>query len=164
MSDHDASAGTIGSRRIVVGVDGSSPSLHAVEWAAREAAAHAASLEVVHVLYFPDEVLSEFAPEMERSAHEVLDEALAHARQVAPGTDVVGHLADPPTAHTLVQLARGAELLVIATREPSALRRLAMGSVGSSVIRHAPCPVVVVPPEQERSVASGPASRAIAGE
>ena len=43
-----AAAGAAQVRRIVVGVDGSETSRHALRWGADEALAHAAELHVVH--------------------------------------------------------------------------------------------------------------------
>ena len=38
----------------------------------------------------------------------------------------------------------GADLIVIGSRGLSGMKRLVMGSVSESVVRHAPCPVLVM--------------------
>jgi hypothetical protein len=49
----------------------------------------------------------------------------------------------------IAQLASdvGADLVVVGTREHSGLERLLLGSVGASLIRNAPCPVLVCRPK-----------------
>ncbi len=141
-------------RRIVVGVDGSAASLRAVEWAAREAVVRDATVEIVHVPYFPEAILSEYSPEAERIAFRVLRLAVAHARHTQPDARVTGRLVDPPIVRSLVDVAHDADLLVVAP-EGNVLRRLAMhGSVSTAVVRRAQCPVVVVRTSQDGSSAA----------
>jgi len=47
-------------------------------------------------------------------------------------------------ATTLVDVAEGADLLVVGSHGRTGLRRMAMGSVAMAVVQHAFCPVVVV--------------------
>jgi nucleotide-binding universal stress UspA family protein len=56
-----------------------------------------------------------------------------HARLGRPDAEIVG-LADE----------LGAGLIVLGSRGLGSLRRALMGSVSDSVVRHAPCPVLVV--------------------
>jgi nucleotide-binding universal stress UspA family protein len=44
----------------------------------------------------------------------------------------------------------GAGLVVMGSRGQGGIRRALMGSVSSSVVEHAPCPVMVVRPEKEQ--------------
>jgi nucleotide-binding universal stress UspA family protein len=48
-------------------------------------------------------------------------------------------------AGTLVELSRGAELLVVGTRGSGGFDGLRLGSVADAALRHADCPVLVVP-------------------
>ncbi|MEX0868262.1 MAG: universal stress protein, partial [Nitriliruptoraceae bacterium] len=54
-------------------------------------------------------------------------------------------------ARVLVAQAADADLLVVAARGLGGFRGLMLGSVSQQVVTHAPCPVVVVPPADERS-------------
>jgi nucleotide-binding universal stress UspA family protein len=63
--------------------------------------------------------------------------AEAHARVGHPDTEIVG------LAGRL-----GAGLIVVGSRGLGSLKRALMGSVSDSVVRHAPCPVLVVRPER----------------
>jgi nucleotide-binding universal stress UspA family protein len=49
-------------------------------------------------------------------------------------------------AGALLDVAKGAELLVVGSRGRGGFTGLLLGSVGQQVVHHAPCPVVVVPP------------------
>jgi nucleotide-binding universal stress UspA family protein len=49
-------------------------------------------------------------------------------------------------AEALVTEAKDALMLVVGRRGHGAVARVLLGSVGSYVVAHAPCPVVVVPP------------------
>jgi nucleotide-binding universal stress UspA family protein len=55
-------------------------------------------------------------------------------------------------ASEIVRVAgeRGVDLIVIASHGRTGLGRMLFGSTAESVVRHAPCPVLVVKPPQER--------------
>ncbi|GHF94680.1 universal stress protein [Streptomyces filamentosus] len=135
--------------RIVVGVDGSEPSLKALKWAAGQAALTGDELHAVISWEYPASwatlmpgVPLEFDPE--RLARQILDQSLEQAltpEQAAAATrTVVGGNA----AQALVDQAKGAELLVVGDRGYSGFKAAVLGSVSSNVTQHAPCPVVVV--------------------
>ncbi|MFE5589019.1 universal stress protein [Streptomyces sp. NPDC056549] len=136
--------------RIVVGVDGSEPSLKALTWAAAQAALTGDSLEAVISWEYPavwagmipGGIPLQFDPE--QLSGQILDAALdaTLTPEAAAGTTrtVVGGNA----AQALVDAAKGADLLVVGDRGYSGFKAAVLGSVSSHVAQHAPCPVVVV--------------------
>jgi nucleotide-binding universal stress UspA family protein len=80
----------------------------------------------------------------ERAALEKLCELDRRVR-IASGTVAGAHLRIGEVAKEVVDLAEELEidLIVVGTRGRSLIGRALMGSVSDSVVRHAPCPVVV---------------------
>ncbi|MFF5783631.1 universal stress protein [Streptomyces sp. NPDC012693] len=135
--------------RIVVGVDGSAPSLKALTWAAGQAALTGDSLQAVIGWEYPASwatmmpgMTPEFDPE--RLAQQILDESLAQALDPATAAAVTRTVIGGNPAQALVDQAEGATLLVVGDRGHSGFRAAVLGSVSSNVTQHAPCPVVVV--------------------
>jgi nucleotide-binding universal stress UspA family protein len=135
--------------RIVVGVDGSEPSLKALRWAVRQAKLTGDQLEAAISWDYPNTSWSavgagssEINPE--NLARQILDEAVDKTldREVAStiGRQVVaGH-----AAQVLIDLSEGAELLVVGDRGHSGFAAALLGSVSHHVTQHSTCPVVVV--------------------
>jgi nucleotide-binding universal stress UspA family protein len=140
---------------IVVGVDGSSHSRRALEWAMKEAAAHEVPLTVmtVHQLvkgfyggmveYPSDAVLAEKAAQL---AQDEVDQALDKLGSQRPETITVRALSGS-VVEELVNAGKDADMIVVGSRGAGGFGRLVMGSVSSLVIQHATCPVVIIPPE-----------------
>jgi nucleotide-binding universal stress UspA family protein len=136
---------------VVVGVDGSMASVEALRWAAAEARARRAALEVVHVWQVPScgaPPVPSVLTSIEEAARRTLDEALTDP--ALDGGDVGGHLACGGPARRLMDVARDASLLVVGTRGRGALGRIVLGSTSRQLAHHAPCPLVVVPPSARR--------------
>lgn len=135
---------------VVAGTDLSDPSLPAIH-AAREASARLASeLLVAHAIEVnPLTIYGVALPPMfnTRTPAEIHDAAKARLEQAvkesgateARTTVIVG---SPPTV--LLDLARQARLMVVATHGRTGLTRFVLGSVAETVIRRAPCSVLVV--------------------
>lgn len=144
--------------RIVVGVDGSASSLAALRWSVVEGGLRKATVEAVHawdvpVVYGP--VVGSFpydTSDIERGARELLDEvvdeAVASAGPDAGDVTVERVVSPGGAATTLLGIAEGADLVVIGRRGVGGFERLLLGSVSENIARHAPCPVVVMPPER----------------
>jgi nucleotide-binding universal stress UspA family protein len=83
-------------------------------------------------------------------ANELIDGLLA---RLVPGAAVKRIVTRGTPKETLEELAgvERAQLLVIGTSGKGSLGALLRGSVSQHVISHAPCPVVVVPPDLSRS-------------
>ena len=138
-----------GTRRIVVGVDGSEPSREALGWAVAEAAAHGAGLQVVNVYDLAPLIPPLGAPMppeteiVDTSSQALLEEMTADVAE-ASGVDIDLVPANGPTARTLLDAARDADLLVVGSRGLGGLRRLLVGSVSQQCVHHSTCPVAVV--------------------
>jgi nucleotide-binding universal stress UspA family protein len=142
--------------RVVVGVDGSSDSMHALVWAAAEARLRGAVLDVVHVDFMRQEALNAFAPDLLTEELTVLDRAVGRAQALEPGVVVKGRICEPPAAKALIEASEGAEMLVVGSRGLSAMKQLTMGSVSSECAHHARCPVVIIRPLASRSSTEPP--------
>ena len=68
------------------------------------------------------------------------------------GLEVEEVIAHGDAASEIVSVARerGVDLIVISSHGRTGLGRMLFGSTAESVVRHAPCPVLVVKPPQER--------------
>jgi nucleotide-binding universal stress UspA family protein len=143
-------------RRFVVGVDGSEESRAALRWAADQAVAQGARLEVVCAWDLPFSGLAtSYSPEpaglpdpgeVARRAQSALDQTL---REVLGGdmpVDIerVVEAGDP--AAVLLRRSEGADMLVVGSRGHGGFNRLLIGSVSEKCVRHATCSVIVIRP------------------
>jgi nucleotide-binding universal stress UspA family protein len=134
--------------RVVVGIDGSARSLDAMRWAAAEARARDAELEVVHAWRLPMVTtpplgaLPATVSALEESGRAVLDAALADP--ALTGVRVAGHLTPGFATRALLERAEGADLLVAGTRGRGRVTAALLGSVSRQLLHHAGCPVVVI--------------------
>ncbi|MEV0632515.1 universal stress protein [Nonomuraea wenchangensis] len=138
---------------IIAGVDGSAPSLAAVEWAADDAARTGAELRIVHVLDLrPYEVFTGQQDPLRRAAGRVAAAAkeVAHARQ--PGVEVSSRVVEGVPGAVLRELE--ASELVVGNRGVGGFAGALLGSVTMEVAARARCPVVVVraEPREETGV------------
>jgi nucleotide-binding universal stress UspA family protein len=138
---------------IVVGIDASSHSKAALNWALREAAIRKAPLTVVTVevvvasgwggsqVYGADYELRDKA---QKAAEEAVADSVKSLGAAAPESVTVKALLGQP-AEQLIEAAKGADLLVLGRRGTGGFNRLILGSVTSQVAHHAECPVTIVP-------------------
>jgi nucleotide-binding universal stress UspA family protein len=145
--------------RILVGVDGSAPSLEAVDFAADLAGKYNAELILLTVTSPlpppPDPAVEEYArlehiPAAETelaftTANYALDDARGRARAKGATQISIESLSGDP-AQEIVAAAkdRKADLIVVGSRGHGRLAGLLLGSVAQKVISLAHCPVVVV--------------------
>ncbi len=141
---------------IIVGVDGSDHSRHALEWAIGEAAVRHAPLTVLTVqqpvagcwggpvLYPGDDDLTEEARE---TAQQETDRTLEKTDPESRPSSVTVRAVTGLPAEALLEAAADADLLVVGSRGAGGFKRLLMGSVSLQVTHHAHCPVVVIPAE-----------------
>jgi nucleotide-binding universal stress UspA family protein len=135
---------------IVVGVDGSPASRVAVDWGARDAAMRELPLTLVHVADAVGApwVRTPLPPGFGRWQQHRGREFLAEAMQTADATGIESssvrvEMYYSATVPTLVDLSKGADLVVMGRRAHGALGNF-LGSVSSGVVQHARCPVAVI--------------------
>jgi nucleotide-binding universal stress UspA family protein len=136
---------------VVVGVDGSAPSLAAVDVAAREAVLRDRPLTVVHAFSWPyvgvPVGLTPLGPlngDRLRAAERVVRQAVHRAETAAPGVVVDGDAVIGSPAGALVERSRTAALVVVGHRGIEGFPGLLVGSVASQVAAHSAAPVLVV--------------------
>jgi nucleotide-binding universal stress UspA family protein len=142
---------------IVVGVDGSSTSRHALVWAAREAELRGCPLDVVYGWQVKDEPrppgewggvappAEAYQEAAERRIRGVVDEVL-------PGgvrCEIVVHAVHKSPGRALLSLCPVADLLVVGSTERGRLVSWLVGSVSGEALKNATCTVVVVRPPVE---------------
>jgi nucleotide-binding universal stress UspA family protein len=136
--------------RIVVGVDGSSTARQAFRWAAEEAAFRKAELDLVFVWAYPESQLVDLTElptqqELEAAALQTVEETLEDA-DLADDPDLVVNpiVTQGDVKDILLEVADGADMLVVGSRGMGGVKGLLLGSVSLHCVTHAACPVVVV--------------------
>ncbi|CAL9661349.1 Universal stress protein_MSMEI_3859 [Streptomyces sp. enrichment culture] len=144
---------------VTVGVDGSEQSLDAVAWAAREAEYRDAGLRVVNAVSDPpavawDPVLARAATDrLREDAEQLLADAEARARSVAPEIDVSGVVLPGDPLTVLEEQSRSSQLVVVGSKGLGGFKSLLLGSTAIGLAAHGRCPVLVV---REPTEPSGP--------
>jgi nucleotide-binding universal stress UspA family protein len=138
-----------GSGRIVVGVDPSDASKAALAWALRQAAVTGDSVDAVTawqvpVVYGYVYSMTPEMSELDQNVRKGLEEAVAEAAKLAPEVKVRALVAQDHPADALLNVAKGASLLVVGSRGHAGFTGALLGSVGQHCVHHAECPVVVV--------------------
>ncbi len=139
------------SAEILVGVDGSVASLHALDWAAQEALVHGLGLRLVCGYALPS-----FAAASLDGGYAALDDSAIRAGAqavVADATAHVAHLGLPVTsqvaagdaAAVLIDESARVTMAVVGTRGGGGFAERLLGTVSSALPAHAKCPTIVVP-------------------
>ncbi|WP_369268759.1 universal stress protein [Streptomyces sp. R11] len=153
---------------IVVGVDGSEPSLRAVDWAADEAVLRGASLRLVYASLWERYEGAALAHDVGRSSEQIRAQDIVETaarrghRRHADLKISIDTLPEEPE-YTLVRESRHASLLVTGTRGRSGVAEALLGSVSLSVAGHAHCPMVVVRDSRDKQVRPGTHGRIVVG-
>jgi nucleotide-binding universal stress UspA family protein len=138
--------------RIVVGIDGSDASTHALRWAVDQAKRTGASIDAV-IAWHPVVVFGFEPPagdfDVEGAARTVLTNTLHGVLDGNPPVEVRQHVVEGHAARALVDAARGADLLVVGNRGHTGFSEALLGSVGQYCVHHATCPVVVVRAQED---------------
>ncbi|WP_327392900.1 MULTISPECIES: universal stress protein [unclassified Streptomyces] len=138
------------SASVVVGVDGSSSSLEAVDVAAREARLRGTSLRVVYAFVWPmlkvplgPSVMGSPEGGLRNLADKTAQDAVARARKAQPEVGVTYSVVPGAPVSVLTEESQDACLVVVGTRGLGGFTGLLVGSVGVHLAAHAACPVLV---------------------
>lgn len=135
---------------IVVGVDGSGPSIAALRWAID--LAHQDDLSIEAITVWRSEPLfarpaGQFLPygQVKRDHVAMLATAVAKVRDRHPDVDIRQVVLDGDAAELLTEHAADARLLVVGSHGHGKIATTFLGSCSAECVRLATCPVVVIP-------------------
>ncbi|MBW8793414.1 MAG: universal stress protein [Streptomyces sp.] len=153
---------------IVVAVDGSEPSLRAVDWAADEATVRGLPLRLVYASLWERYEGTQLAadphkPSEETMAEDIVQVAARRARSRRPDVTVSTEVLAEEPEYALVHESREAVLLVTGTRGRSGLAEALLGSVSLTLAGHAHCPLVVVRGSRDNQAATPVHGRIVLG-
>jgi nucleotide-binding universal stress UspA family protein len=135
-------------RVIVVGIDGSTSSRRALDWALNQAEATGATVTAVQAWQVPVNygTVTMVLPGsvFEKDAEGALAATVDAAAAAHPDVEVRRFVAEGHPAKTLINWAKRAELLVVGSRGHGGFVGSLIGSVSQYCVQHASCPVVVV--------------------
>ena len=152
----DATHDRVDEKTIVVGLDGSSDSDAALEWAVADAERTGRHLLLVHVLSISESLalipfsLVGFPDAASYGAH-VLQRGLGRCHQ--SGVAASTRLLEGSPADVLVATSDGAAMLVAGARGRGQAATMLLGSVSQDCARRGRCPVVVVKAPAEANAA-----------
>ena len=136
---------------IIVGVDGSPSANAAVRWAARDAATRNVALTIAHsaapplATWLGTPVPTGFVEWQQELGHQILDDAVRIAKESTRASlQIASTLLSTAIVPALVEMSKGAQMVVVGCRGQGALARILLGSVSTGLIHHAHCPVAVV--------------------
>ncbi|MGE0818185.1 MAG: universal stress protein [Candidatus Nanopelagicales bacterium] len=138
---------------VAVGVDGSKASHAALAAAADEALMRGVRLLVVHAWQDLNPTgygIYLAPPDLARDLQEAGEQLTARmVEEIAPdfpGLEIDMRVVQAHATSALVQAAQGAQLVVVGSHGRGHFPGMRQGSVTTSVVHNAPCPVLVVPP------------------
>lgn len=137
-----------GSRRVVVGVDGSAASANALRYARAEAARHGVGVDVIHVVpdYSPIAGMYPVLPdELMAAGRAALRSAVAQVEDEPSDVATATHLQHGSVITTLAAAGEGSCGIVVGSDRRPVAMRLLTGNVSTGVAARASVPVVSVP-------------------
>ena len=144
--------------RIVVGIDGSRESRQALEWAIEEARIRGDEVQAIHAWQYPlttgsvEGVVApalhvDFKAEARALADKVVTEVVGDGEAPVP---VIVETPQKPASIALIAASTGARMVVLGSRGRGGFAGFVLGSVGQECVKHAHCPVVIIPHEQRK--------------
>lgn len=143
---------------VVVGVDGSEVSVRATEFAFHEAQARGTTLVAVHT-WMDMQVQASLAGLaaaqqewniVEDEQRQLLEERLVPLKEKFPDVEVGQLVTRDRPVRALVEAARDAQLLVVGSHGRGGFRGMLLGSTSRALLQSAPCPLVVVRPNEDK--------------
>lgn len=145
---------------IVVGIENTEQSAHALRWAIQlaDSLGGTTRIHAVHVLRappagalgLPSHIPSSLDEERRTAAEDALDELV---RQSATGSaiEIDGQVIEGNPARTLLELAQDADLLVLGATDKGRLTGVVLGSTSLRCVTEGTVPVAIIPQEQTAS-------------
>ncbi len=154
--------------RVVVGVDGSEVSHHALCWAAEEGRLRRATVEAVTAWQRPFEIWQHSSralreEELAQPARSLLEAAVADCSQHEPAVEIRQLVLEGEAAALLCERATGADLLVVGSRRHHSVASIFLGSVSAKCAHLSPSSVVIVPDRRGSSMHARVAGRILVG-
>jgi nucleotide-binding universal stress UspA family protein len=138
---------------VVLGVDGSPASEAAIRFAFEAASRWGVPLIALHTWsdLTVDELWSVARPQVDWNAleaeeYKLLAQRLAGWQEKYPDVEVHRVVVLSRPAHSLLEQARQARLVVVGSRGRGGLRGMLLGSTSQALLHHSPCPVAVIRP------------------
>ena len=137
-----------GIRRVVVGIDGSRGSEHALRWALREGRVRSASVEGVFSWQYPPShaIGADSAAKLESWAREVTQSASSIAEGCEPTVSFTASARFDATVIGLLDASEDADLLIVGARGHGGYLDSLLGSIARQCALYATCSVVIVRP------------------
>ena len=141
---------TIFPMTILVATDGSDRSRYTLETAAELAHKTESELHIVHVgllspWVHPDTLSGQQYKALEDEARGRLERSVAQVEE-SGGSVSASHLRMGRVDAEIIELSEklGVGLLIVGNRGQGTIERILLGNSAESIVRHAPCPVMVV--------------------
>ncbi|MFF0088178.1 universal stress protein [Streptomyces canus] len=153
---------------VVVGVDGSEPSLRAVDWASDEAVLRSVPLRIVNACLWERYEGAALAHDLGKPAggvlpQDIVRDAVRRAGTRHPDLKVTSEVVFEEPEYALVRESRNACALVTGTRGRGGMAGALLGSVSLTVAGHAHCPMIVVRGNHDNQARSGRHGRIVVG-
>ena len=140
-------------QHILVPIDFSQDSEHAVDTAVGLARQFQARLTLLHAIHIPEAAevnLAAYMDKIRSEADQSMTPRLKRVQDAGATAEAVTVVGAPSQAIVDTARDRQADLIVMGTHGRTGLRHMLIGSVAERVVRMAPCPVMVVPREAGR--------------
>lgn len=134
---------TTASYTVIVGIDGSESSRHALQWGIWHAGIAAGRVVAIqswelHSMYHLEEIAEQVKETAAKSLHDTI-------RAVGIDlNDIEHHVLQGHPAEVLLKQSRQAHLLVLGNRGHGGFAGALLGSVSQHCVHHAQCPIVIV--------------------
>ncbi|MCX5367514.1 universal stress protein [Streptomyces sp. NBC_00124] len=153
---------------VVVGVDGSEPSMRAADWAADEAARRGVPLRLVYASLWEQYEGAQLAEDLGKPsgrlrAEDIVETAARRAHGRRPDLKISTEVLAEEPEYVLVRESRNASLLVTGTRGRGGIAEALLGSVSLTVAGHAHCPMIVVRGSHDNQAGSTTHGRVVVG-